>query len=38
MDLHLVVHSAFFRVELPLADEGAVSGVKPDSSDGDNKQ
>src|ERR1700733_7554398 len=37
-DLHLVVHSAFFGVELPLADEGAVSGVKPGGCDGDNKQ
>src|ERR1700733_547086 len=38
IDLHLVVHSAFFRVELPLADEGGASGVKPGGCDGDNKQ
>jgi len=38
INLHLVVHSAFFRVELPLADEGAVRGVKPGGCDGDNKQ
>src|SRR3984957_3687682 len=38
IDLHLVVHRAFFRVELPLADEGTVHSVKPSGCDGDNKQ
>src|ERR1700678_1454755 len=37
-DLHLVVHRAFFRVELPLAGERAVSGVKPGGCGGDNEK
>jgi hypothetical protein len=36
-DPHLVVHRAFFRVELPRIHEGTVSGVKL-GCDGDDKQ